>query len=54
MAQINSVRNPASAGPLKALKDKMQTLRNELDDTKDMYEQAERQRQKEVEEREKV
>ena len=53
MAQIQ-MRNSTSAGPLKALKDKMQTLRTELEETRELYEQAERGRLREIEEREKV
>lgn len=48
------MRNSTSAGPLKALKDKMQTLRNELEETRELHEQAERGRLQEIAEREKV
>ena len=53
MAQIQ-MRNAGSTGALKALKDKMAQLRTDLDESREMYEAAEKARARECEERQKV
>lgn len=50
----NSMAMAGGAGPLKALKDKMQSLREELDEYREKFELAEKQVAAERLEREKV